>query len=98
MYKYTFTNGDVITSSLSKDELLRRMNRLDTLRVLTEGYDEGEGASICRKAWRAYNKTDNFTGIIRLTFNEKDFLGYMLESDMLTDEDRECLNWYIHRS
>ena len=97
MYKYTFSNGDVVTSNLKKDEMIKRMQRLDNLRVLTEGFDEGEGATIAAKAWKAYNKTDNFTGIIRLTFAEKDFLGYLLESDMLTDEDRECINWYISR-
>jgi len=97
VYKYTFNNGDVVTSNLKQDELLRRMRRLDNLRVLTEGFDEGEGSVISAKAWRAYNKTNNFTGIIRLTPTEKDFLSYLLESDMLTDEDRECINWYISR-
>ena len=95
MFRYTFTNGDIVTSRLPQDEMLRRMRRLDTLRVLTEAFEDGPGTSIARKALRAYNKTDNFTGIVRLTFGEKDFLSYLLENDMLTDEDRECINWYI---
>ena len=94
MFKYTFSNGDVVTSSLRKDELLKRMRRLDTLRVLTEQFDCKEGRSICRKALQAYNKVNNFTGIIRLTFSEKDWLGYLLDSDMLDAEDRECIKFY----
>ena len=41
MHKYTFNTGEVVTSKLDKDELIKRMERLDTLRVLTEGYTEG---------------------------------------------------------
>lgn len=43
MYTYTFSNGDVVTSNLSQNLLLQRMRRLDTLRVLTEGYEYGVG-------------------------------------------------------
>jgi len=93
--RYTWPDGFSITSYLPSQEVVKRMNRLDNLRVLTEGYTEGEGRSICQKALRAYNKTDNFTGIIRLTLAEKDFLGYMLESDMLDDEDIETIEYYI---
>ena len=75
--------------------MLKRMRRLDILRVLTEGYEEGTGRGICDKALRAYNKTDSFTGIIRLTAGEKDFIGYMLESDMLNSKDRETLEYYL---
>ena len=95
-YKYTFKNGDVVTSDLPQAEMLKRMRRLDILRVLTEGYEEGTGRGICEKALRAYNKTDSFTGIIRLTANEKDFIGYMLEDNMLRDEDRVVLNYYMN--
>lgn len=95
MYKYTFSNGDVMTSKLPKDELMKRLKRLDRLRVLTEGYEEGEGVTVCRKARNAYNKLTDFTGIIRLNTLEKDWLSYLLESDMLTDEDRETIKWYI---
>lgn len=97
MKRYTFKDGTKVTSKLDSKELLKRMNRLDTLRVLTEGYEDGEGANICKKAWRAYNQLNGFTGIIRLTILEKDFLGYMLESDMLDDEDREVINYYLSR-
>ena len=93
MKKYTFSTGEVVTTKLDKDEMLKRMDRLDWLRVLTECYDEGLGLSIFEKATRAYYKFDNFTGIIRLTFLEKDFLGYMLEG-MLTDEEKEVIKFY----
>jgi hypothetical protein len=97
MKRYTFKDGTKVTSRLDSKEVIKRMNRLDTLRVLTEGYTDGEGASICKKAWRAYNKLNDFTGIIRLNNLEKDFLGYMLESDMLDNEDREVINYYLSR-
>ena len=92
--KYTFKNGDVVTSYLDADELIKRMNRLDCLRVLTENFDDGEGASIAKKAWVAENKSENFTGTIRLTSGEKEFLGYILENEGLTDEDVECIKYY----
>lgn len=94
MYKYTFNNGDVVTSRLSKDELLRRMKRLDTLRALTEQHECPEGRSICRKALQAYNKLTDFTGIIRLNILEKDWLSYMLESDMISDYDRQVIKFF----
>lgn len=80
MFRHTFVDGHKHTSKLDIRECIKRMNRLDTLRVLTEGFEDGCGASICSKAIKAYNKEDNFTGIIRLTFLEKDFLGYVLAS------------------
>ena len=94
MKKYTFTNGDIITSELSADEIMIRMRRLDLLRVMTEGYDAGEGLKIHDKALRAYNKLNNFTGIIRLTVLEKDFMSYMRERSFLTDEEIELINFY----
>lgn len=94
-YKYTFKNDDVVISSLPQAEMLKRMRRLDLLRVLTEGYEEGPGRAICDKALRAYNKVDDFTGVIRLNGIEKDFIGYMLENDMLDDEDIQVLNYYL---
>ena len=97
MKKYTFSNGDVVTSNLEAKELIKRMNRLDTLRVLTEGFEEGEGRRIADKAWRAWNKSEDFTGIIRLSITEKDFLSYILgENDFITDEEREVLRFYIN--
>ena len=53
MYTYTFSNGDVVKSNLSQDLLMQRMRRLDTLRVLTEGYEYGVGLSIYNKALKA---------------------------------------------
>ncbi len=94
MYKYIFGNGDAITSRLEKEEVLKRMNRLDTLRVLVEQCDCEEGISITKKALRAYNKVENFTGIIRLTPIEKNWLIYMLESDFNTPEEIEAIKFY----
>lgn len=95
MHTYRFTDGHIITSKLGIDEVLKRMNRLDWLRVLTEGYEDGEGKSICDKALKAYDKTDNFTGIIRLTFLEKEFLSYRLEDNMNTQKDIETIMYYM---
>ena len=94
MKKYTFKNGDVVTSELSADELVRRMRRLDVLRVMTEGYEEGVGVKICQKALRAYNKVNGFTGIVRLTTVEKDFLGYLYENSHIDDEEVKVLDFY----
>lgn len=96
MRKITFKDGTVVTTKLTAEEAIRRMNRLDTLKVLTQAFEEGEGLNICRKAYEAWNKNDNFTGIIHLTKNEKDFLGYCLENEYNTKEDNEVLNFYIH--
>ena len=73
-----------------------RYERLDTLRVVTEGYNSSEGLSICRKASKAEDM-EHFTGIIRLTFQEKDFLGYILEDEFLTDYERGVIEFYIRR-
>ena len=95
MYKYTFSNGDVMTSYLPKDEVLKRLRRLDILISMTEGHYAGRGLAIYKKAVAASNKLDNFTGIIRLNFSEKDWLGYKLEDESLSDERRKCIEWYI---
>lgn len=94
MTTYKFSNGDVVTTKLPKDEMLKRMRRLDILRVMTEGFSEGDGADICRKSLRAYDKVEGFTGIIRLKRTEREFLSYMLESDMLSDEEIEVIRFY----
>lgn len=94
IHTYVFTDGHVITSKLESKELQKRMDRLDWLRVLTEGYTEGEGYSICQKALRAYNKTENFTGIIRLTVSEKDFLYYIFYATH-DEKDIDVLRHYI---
>lgn len=94
MRKYTFKDGTVVTTKLSSKEMIKRMDRLNLLRVITEGFTEGVGRGICEKALRAYNKLNGFTGIIRLTYTEKEFLDYMLEDKFLDDEDREVIKFY----
>lgn len=95
MYKYTFSDGHTTTSNLSRNEIAKRMDHLNTLIVITEQYEDGPGQRICQKALNAYNKSDNFTGIIRLTFAEKDWLSYLLENDMLPKKDIDVINYYI---
>lgn len=95
MYKYTFSDGHTTTSNLSRDEIAKRMDRLNRLIVITEQYETGPGQRICQKALNAYNKSDNFTGIIRLTFAERDWLSYLLENDMLPKKDIDVINYYI---
>lgn len=94
MKAYTFKDGTIVITKLSVKEMLTRMERLDTLRVITEGFTEGEGLNIYEKALRAYNKVNGFTGIIRLTQTEKEFLDYMLEDSFLDDEDKEVIKFY----
>lgn len=94
MKRYTFEDGTVVTTKLSAKEMVKRMDRLDDLRVITEGFTEGVGRGICEKALRAYNKLNGFTGIIRLTYTEKEFLDYMLEDKFLDNEDREVIKFY----
>ena len=91
--RYRFNDGHEIVTSLTINEVMKRMQRLDTLRVMMEGYDEGEGCKIFQKALRAYDKED-FTGIIRLTATEKDFLTYKTEDPFLTDEEIEAIRFY----
>ena len=95
MKRFRFADGHELTTNLNKDEMLKRMDRLDWLRVLTEQYEDGEGKSICEKALRAYDKTENFTGIIRLTLLEKDFLAYMLDDTFNTEKDIEVIKFYL---
>ena len=91
---FFFEDGIKVTTKLSLNEHLKRYNRLDYLRVLTEGYIEGEGYNIFKKALRAENKNENFTGIIRLSHIEKEFLSYMLDGAD-DPKDIETLNYYI---
>lgn len=96
MYRYTFNDGHQITSELPASEVNKRMARLSHLIMLLEGFDEGcVFNNIYKKALRAYNKTDNFTGTIHLTFNEKDNLGYLLGRQMNTPEDEAVLKYYL---
>ena len=94
MNKYTFANGDIVISRLTEKEILKRMNRLNRLRVVIEGNESEEATSIQKKAIKAWNKKVNFTGIIRLTFQEKDWLSYMLENEFLDEEDKEIIKFY----
>lgn len=93
MYKY-ISNGEIITSQLEKEEMLKRMRRLDMLRVLTEQYDCEEMKNICKKASKAYDKAKDFTGIIRLTNAEKDTLAYRLEDEFLNEEEKQTIQFY----
>ena len=102
MIRITWDDGYSITTNLSKQEALKRMDRLSNLRVLMEGYDAGVGLGICKKALNAYNKQDNFTGIIRLTNTEKEFLSYCYmdeygDIDDIEDMDEyaKCLLFYM---
>ena len=99
MRRITFNDGHQITTNLSNEEVLKRMNRLDWLRVATEGFEYGIGKNICRKALRAYNKADNFTGTIRLNTVEKEFLDYIYhENTMLYPDEREALGYYVRHT
>lgn len=97
MKTYRFTNGEVMTSKLSASIIIQRLKRLDILRVMTEQHGCKEGISICNKAVRAYNKMEGFTGIIRLTAIEKDWLTYMLENSCITNEERKVVAFYTQR-
>ena len=95
MIKVTFhKTNEVFTTELTLEEMLKRMDRLSWLMVLTEGYEEGDYKSIHDKAERAYNKQDNFTGIIRLNVNEKDCIGALMHDSMANDKDIEVLSHY----
>lgn len=96
MTTYKFSNGDIVSTELSKEEMLKRMNRLDKLRVMMEGYEEGQGLSLYEKSLRAYNKTKNFTGIIRLNGSEKDFLSYRLDDKFISDDEIAIIRFYCN--
>lgn len=96
MYRYTFNDGHQITSMLSANEVNKRMKRLAHFIMLLEGFDDGSVFNdIYKKALRAYNKVDNFTGTIHLTFTEKDNLGYLLGRHVNTPEDEAVLKYYL---
>jgi hypothetical protein len=95
MKKYTFNDGHQITSNLPAKEILKRMRRLDILRVLTEEIEDETYQNICKKAIKAYDKEDNFTGIIRLTGYEKEMLMIIREDNRyINEEDKEVLDFY----
>jgi len=62
---------------------------ITNLRIMCEGYDDGEGLQIYNKCSRAEaEKRMN----IRITFLQKDFLGYKLENlEFLTDSEIKTL-------
>ena len=95
MRRLTFSDGHQITTMLSTDEVLKRMSMLDWLRVATEGYEDGIGVNIYKKALRAYDKTDNFTGVIRLNTLERDFLDYMYNEGMLHPKEKEAIKYFL---
>lgn len=95
MKKYTFNDGHQITSNLPAKEILKRMRRLDVLRVLTEQLEDETYQNICKKAIKAYDKEDNFTGIIRLTDYEKEMLQIIRDENIhIDEEDKEALDFY----
>lgn len=100
MFRYTWDDGFSVQTNLSVQEFLKRYNRLDTLRVLTEGYDDLDGnehpyTKICKKASKAENNLSNFTGIIRLSPTEKYYLEGMLDREFLTPEEEEVIRYYL---
>ena len=70
---FFFEDGIRVTTKLSLNEYLKRYNRLDYLRVLTEGYIEGEGYNIFKKALRAENKMKIFPELSELAISKKNF-------------------------
>lgn len=92
--KYTLNNGKVLYSYLTPKQLNERYIRLDDLRVLLEGFEGDPYEPIFRKAVKALN-ANPFTGIIHLSFAERDALGYLLENDMLTAADIAVLKYYL---
>lgn len=95
MKRYTFKDGHQITSNLTAQEILKRMQRLDWLRVMTEQLENETYQNICKKAVKAYDKKNNFTGIIRLTDYEKEMLQIIRdENEYLLEEEKEVLDFY----
>lgn len=95
MKRYTFRDGHQITSNLTAQEIVKRMQRLDWLRVMTEQLENETYQNICQKACKAYNKKDNFTGIIRLTPYEKEMLQIIRdENEYLLKAEKEALDFY----
>ena len=94
MKTVTFKSGEIFTTNLEPAEMMRRMNRLSLLIAAMEGRSENEDYyRIYKKAVKAYNKKDNFTGIIRLTSYEKEMLDY-LDEDMMPEKELEAIRFY----
>ena len=94
-YRVTFKSGEVYTTDLDTKEMIKRMNRLDLLRVATEQLqDNPVYRNIYKKAEAAYNKYENFTGIVRLTQYEKENLAY-LPHEYMSDEELNAIKFYM---
>ena len=94
-YRVTFKSGEVYTTDLDAKEMIKRMNRLDWLMVATEGYErDAIYYNIYKKAEKAYNKYENFTGVVRLTDYEKDSLCY-LNPEFMKPEEREAIKFFM---
>ena len=69
-------------------EFKKLQKRIELLSHLIDVVEENESdiaKSILKKAVRAYNKpVKEFTGIIRLTSAEKDFLSYYMECEHIS--------------
>ena len=98
LYKYSWKNQngkeDYITSYLPWNDVQARLKRLDSMISLLEGFDSGEYAKLYKRFYKAYNTKDNFTGIVRLSSSEKELLGYLWESELLSKSDQEALEFY----
>ena len=97
MRMITFRDGRVMHSHLTDREVLKRLNRLNKLIILVEQNDCPEAQSIYNKATNTYKNNKNFTGIIRLSTAEKDWLSYKLECEFNSEEDVECIAFYCNR-
>ena len=98
LYKYTWSDGFEVITKLSKEEFIKRYNRLDCIRVIYEGFEPGSvGYSIYKKVLRAQNKLDNFTGIVKFTSSELDDMSFTLEeNEFISDDCRDALRYYVH--
>lgn len=95
-YTYKMSTGRSITTDLTVPETNARIRRLRAMVHLLEGYTEGEGQEIFRKAVKALSKSEGFTGIIRLNRNQKDFLSYIMHDQLeyLIQSEIDALCFY----
>lgn len=81
-------------TKLTKEEAEDRLDKLSWLIYWFEGHESGTGHNIWQKAYKAYNKVNDFTGIIRLTKYEKEFISYMLDSKPISKKEIEIIRFY----
>lgn len=91
--KITFTDGTYLITSISSDQVLQRLDRLSTLMDITKDAQDDVSKSIFDKAKVAYDKVEDFTGVIRLTAAEKKHLKSIDESK-LTEEQSDVIHFY----